>query len=216
MKIVSKTRLFSAITLAVTSLFITSCGENKDAETGASTEAQEAEANTETPKAEDTLDSLTDELIVQLHEYADAVLSVSDKATAEAAVAKLGTIGDEVEAIASRLDKIEQPDEATNMAVDEKMKNAGNEIKKKMQAAGQIMSDNEVASILIPALQKFGMRMAEQEKIFMRFGRQESTEPAPEQAQQAAPTSEEAAPAATDAPAAEEAPATQEVTPAAA
>ena len=101
------------------------------------------------------------------------------------------------------------------MAVDEKMKNAGNEIKKKMQAAGQIMSDNEVASILIPALQKFGMRMAEQEKIFMRFGRQESTEPAPEQAQQAAPTSEEAAPAATDAPAAEEAPATQEVTPAA-
>lgn len=196
-------KLFSIATFASTSIFFTSCGEKKDAEAGASTEAQETEASTAPQLAEDTLDSLTDELIVQLKEYADAVLSVTDKASAEAAVAKLTTIGDEIEAIASRLEKIEVPDEATNIAVDEKMTNAGNEIKNKMQAAGQIMSDNEIASIMIPALQKFGMRMAEQEKIFMRFGKQESEEPAPGQAQQAAPASEEAAPAAAEAPAAE-------------
>jgi hypothetical protein len=211
MKIVSKTRLFSAITLTATSLFFTSCGEKKDAEAGASTEAQEAEASAAAQQAEDTLDSLTDELIVQLNEYAGAVLSVSDKATAEAAVAKLTTIGDEIEAIAARLEKIEVPDEATNIAVDEKMTKAGKEIQQKMQAASQIMSDNEIASIMIPALQKFGMRMAEQEKTFRRFGKQGSEEPAPEQAQQAAPASEEAAPAAAEAPApaAEQAPAAE-------
>lgn len=211
MKPMNTLKLFSIATFTSVCIFFTSCGEKKDAETGASTEAQEAEAGTATQQAKDNLDSLTDELIVQLNEYAGAVLSVSDKATAEAAVAKLTTIGDEIEAIAARLEKIELPDEATNIAMDEKMTKAGKEIQQKMQAASQIMSDNEIASIMIPALQKFGMRMAEQEKTFRRFGKQGSADSAAEQVQEAAPASEEATPAAAEAPApaAEEAPAAE-------
>lgn len=196
MKIVSKTRLFSIVTLAAASLFFTSCGEKKDTEDKASTEAK---ASTEVQKSQDTLDSLTDELIVQLNQYAETVLSVKDTTTANAAIANLDVIGDAIGAIAARLDKIETPDEATNIAVDEKMKNASNAIKQKMQAAGQIMSNQEVAGILIPALQNFGMRMAEHEKVFKRFGSQNDKSEAEQL--DAAPE----APAAADAPAANEA-----------
>jgi hypothetical protein len=121
-------------------------------------------------QVKDTLDSLTDELVIQLNQYADIVLAVKDTATAREAVTNLNTVADTIEAIAARLDKIETPDEATNIAVDEKMKTASMAIKQKMQAAGEIMSNEEVAGILIPALQNFGKRMAEQEKVFMRFG----------------------------------------------
>ena len=202
MKIVSKTRLFSIVTLAATSLFFTSCGEKKDTE---------AEASTETQKSQDTLGGLTDELIVQLNQYADIVLAVKDTATAQEAVGNLDKVGDAIGAIAARLDKIEMPDEATNLAVDEKMKNASNAIKQKMQSAGAIMSNQEVAGILIPALQNFGMRMAEHEKVFMRFGRQENKS-APEQPtaeQVAEPVTEPVAPASSEVPAAEAAPAAE-------
>jgi len=216
MKPMNTLKLLSIATFASTSIFFTSCGEKKDAETEANTEAQEAEASTAAQQAEDTLDSLTDELVVQLNGYADIVLAVKDAPTAEEAVGKLSQVGDAIGAIAARLDKIETPDEATNIAVDEKMKNASNAIKQKMQAAGQIMSNQEVAGILIPALQDFGMRMAEHEKVFMRFGSQKDKpaphQPAADQAAPAAATPEAPAaaeaPVATDAPAAAEAPAT--------
>jgi ribosomal 50S subunit-associated protein YjgA (DUF615 family) len=215
MKPMNTLKLLSIATFASTSMFFTSCGEKKDAETEANNEAQEAEASTAAQQAEDTLGSLTDELIIQLNQYADTVLSVKDTATANDAIGNLDKIGDAIGAIAARLNKIDMPDEATNIAVDEKMKSASNAIKQKMQAAGQIMSNQEVAGILIPALQNFGMRMAEHEKVFMRFGKQKDQsapqQPAAEQAAPAAATSEAPAaaeaPVATDAPAAAEAPA---------
>ena len=190
-------RLFAITSFAGASLFLASC--NKDTATDESSSDDAAE-NAE-PVEKDTLGSLTDELIVQLNQYADIVLAVKDTTTAQEAVSNLDQVGDAIGAIAARLDKIETPDEATNIAVDEKMKNASMAIQQKMQAAGQIMSNQEVAKILIPALQNFGVRMAEHEKVFRRFGSQEN-EPAQQQ-----PNS---APAATEAPAAE-APATTEV-----
>jgi len=69
------------------------------------------------------------------------------------------------------------------------------------------MSNEEVAGILIPALQNFGKRMAEQEKVFMRFGSQKNKAPQ----QQPAPA---ATPAATPAPAAPTAEAATPATPA--
>jgi ribosomal 50S subunit-associated protein YjgA (DUF615 family) len=206
MKPVTNLRLLSVITLASSSLFFSAC-EKKAAE---STEGAQAE------QAVDTLDSLTDELIVQLNQYADIVLTVKDTATAEEAVTNLNTVADAITAIAARLDKIELPDEAANIAVDEKMKTASMAIKQKMQTVGEIMSNQEVAAILIPALQNFGKRMAEQEKVFMRFGSQKNKapqqQPAPTEtpapaaeapaAETAAPAAETAAPA-TPAPAAE-------------
>lgn len=192
MKPVTNLRLLSVITLASSSLFFSAC-EKKAAE---STEGVEVE------QAVDTLDSLTDELVVQLNQYADIVLAVKDTATAQEAVTNLNTVADAIAAIAARLDKIEMPDEAANIAVDEKMKTASMAIKQKMQAAGEIMSNEEVAGILIPALQNFGKRMAEQEKVFMRFGSQKNKAPQqqPTPAETPAPAAETPA---TEAPAAE-------------
>lgn len=192
MKSVTNLRLLSVITLASSSLFFSAC-EKKEAE---STEGVEVE------QAVDTLDSLTDELVVQLNQYADIVLAVKDTATAQEAVTNLNTVADAIAAIAARLDKIEIPDEAANIAVDEKMKTASMAIKQKMQAAGEIMSNEEVAGILIPALQNFGKRMAEQEKVFMRFGSQKNKAPQqqPAPAETPAPAAETPA---TEAPAAE-------------
>ena len=202
MKPVTNLRLLSVITLASSSLFFSAC-EKKAAE---STEGVEVE------QAVDTLDSLTDELVVQLNQYADIVLAVKDTATAQKAVTNLNTVADAIAAIAARLDKIEMPDEAANIAVDEKMKTASMAIKQKMQAAGEIMSNEEVAGILIPALQNFGKRMAEQEKVFMRFGSQKNKAPH----QQPAPAATPAAAPASEAPAAETpaAPAAEAATPA--
>ena len=200
MKSVTNLRLLSVITLASSSLFFSAC-EKKAAESTEGAQAEQAE------QAVDTLDSLTDELIVQLNQYADIVLTVKDTATAEEAVTNLNTVADAITAIAARLDKIELPDEAANIAVDEKMKTASMAIKQKMQTVGEIMSNQEVAAILIPALQNFGKRMAEQEKVFMRFGSQKNKapqqQPAPTETPAAeAPAAETAAPA-TPAPAAE-------------
>jgi len=154
MKPVTNLRLLSVITLASSSLFFSAC-EKKAAD---STEGAQAEQAEQAEQAVDTLDSLTDELIVQLNQYADIVLAVKDAATAQEAVTNLNTVADAIAAIAARLDKIEMPDEAANIAVDEKMKTASMAIKQKMQAAGEIMSNEEVAGILIPALQNFGKR----------------------------------------------------------
>jgi acyl carrier protein len=193
MKPVTNLRLLSVITLASSSLFFSAC-EKKAAE---STEAVEVE------QAVDTLDSLTDELVVQLNQYADIVLAVKDTATAQEAVTNLNTVADAIAAIAARLDKIEIPDEAANIAVDEKMKTASMAIKQKMQAAGEIMSNEEVAGILIPALQNFGKRMSEQEKVFMRFGSQKNKAPQQQPAPAAAPATEAPAAETPAAPAAE-------------
>ena len=192
MKPVTNLRLLSVITLASSSLFFSAC-EKKAAE---STEGVEVE------QAVDTLDSLTDELVVQLNQYADIILAVKDTATAQEAVTNLNTVADAIAAIAARLDKIEIPDEAANIAVDEKMKTASMAIKQKMQAAGEIMSNEEVAGILIPALQNFGKRMAKQEKVFMRFGSQKNKAPQQQPAPAAAPAPAAETPA-TEAPAAE-------------
>ena len=199
MKPVTNLRLLSVITLASSSLFFSAC-EKKAAD---STEGAQAEQAEQAEQAVDTLDSLTDELIVQLNQYADIVLAVKDAATAQEAVTNLNTVADAIAAIAARLDKIEMPDEAANIAVDEKMKTASMAIKQKMQAAGEIMSNEEVAGILIPALQNFGKRMAEQEKVFMRFGSQKNKAPQQQPAPAATPSATPSAAPSTEAPAAE-------------
>jgi len=200
MKPVTNLRLLSVITLASSSLFFSAC-EKKAADSTEGAQAEQAE------QAVDTLDSLTDELVVQLNQYADIVLAVKDAATAQEAVTNLNAVADAIAAIAARLDKIEMPDEAANIAVDEKMKTASMAIKQKMQAAGEIMSNEEVAGILI------GKRMAEQEKVFMRFGSQKNKAPQQQPAPAATPATE--APAAeTPAPAAPTAEAATPATPA--
>lgn len=190
MKPTIKLRLQGIITIATSAILFSSCGEKKAAEAETLEQASPTIAEQEVPAAPaDTLESLTDELVVQLHQYADTVLAVEDEATAQEAAGKLDGIAEAIGDIAGRMGELENPDDATNVAVDEKMKNAGMAIKEKMQSMGDTMSDPKIAAILIPAMQKFGIRMAEHERTFMRFGKNK---------EQASPASEPASPESTN------------------
>ena len=105
--------------------------EEKDAGAEANGQAKTEAAEAKVAK-QDTVDSLTDELIVQLNHFGEAIVSAKDKASAEEAVKKLNGIGDEIAAIAARLDKLETPSEEEKERIDEKMLSADKAMEKKM------------------------------------------------------------------------------------
>ena len=168
MKPVTILRLLSIAAATSASFFLASCGEKKEAATSTETEAP-AETAVEAEK-KDTPDNLTDELIVNMNKIADAISSSKDKASAEQATESLSAISDSIADVASRLDKLETPDDAELTRLDEKMKQASAAIGQKMNSSmPTIMGNQEVAAIIGPALQEFGKRMDEHEKVFQRF-----------------------------------------------
>ncbi len=152
--------------LLSTSLFI-SCGEKKD-----SASDDSDSANTENVETKDTPETLGDEMIVEMGALADALISAKDKASAETAVTKIDGIGDNVDAIAARMDKLETPSDEAKLALDAKMDKAMEAMDAKMQGAMKALMQNpEVSQILGPAMEKFGKRMQENDKVFERFGK---------------------------------------------
>ena len=148
-------KLVSIATLASTTIFFTSCGEKKDAESGASAEAQEAEA----PKQDD-FDSLTDELILQINNLGDAFDSARDKASGEAFVKKLAVIGDEIEAISARMGKLETPSDEDIARIQEKMQNSTKQFKDQFGSfLVRFMQSDELGENVGSAMTEFQKRM---------------------------------------------------------
>jgi len=143
-------------------------GEKKDVGAEVNGQAKTEAAEAEVAK-QDTVDSLTDELIVQLNHSGEAIVSAKDKASAEEAVKKLNGIGDEIASIAARLDKLETPSEEEKERIDEKMLSADKAMEKKMGDAMQAaMFDEKVSSIIAPAVKEFAARMEQHNAIFDR------------------------------------------------
>jgi len=160
-----KTTILCLTATMLSSAVFVSCGQKKDQEAGGES------GNTEAVAA-DNVDTLTDELTMLLNKLGDTMLSAKDKATAEAAVKNIEGIGDEVEALAQRFDKLETPSEEEKLRLDAKMQKASEPLEAKMkEAMPQLFANKEVATILGPAMQKFSMRMAESDAIFERFGK---------------------------------------------
>lgn len=193
MKPTTHLRLLSISAIASSAIFFASCGEKKTADAETGTEPPAAE---QTEVKQDTTDSLTDELIEQFNKLGETMLSAKDKASAEEAAKSLVTIGDEIEAIAARLDKLETPSDEERNRLHEKMENASKSMSDKMGNALQgIMGNQEVAQVLGPAFMELGARMNELNPVFERFGKKkEAQKPAPPAAP--APAPEAAAPAA--------------------
>lgn len=142
--------------------------EEKDAGAEAKTKAKTEAAEAEVAK-QDTVESLTDELIVQRKHFGEAIVSAKDKASAQEAVKELSRAADEIAAIAARLDKLETPSEEEKERIDEKMLSADKAMEKKMGDAMQAaMFDEKVSSIIAPAVKEFGARMEELNAIFDR------------------------------------------------
>ncbi|MDC1309904.1 hypothetical protein N8X69_02765 [Opitutales bacterium] len=104
---------------------------------GSEEKAVEAETGAETPaagvvaKKQDTVYSLTDELIVQLNNLGDSFESAKDKASGEGFVKKIAIIGDEIESIAARMAKLDTPGDEERAHLEEKMKNSTKGFRKK-------------------------------------------------------------------------------------
>lgn len=200
MKPVTTSRLFAITAIATTSCFFASCGEKKDEEaqstTEASTEAQEAEVKA---TKQDTYDSLTDEFIVQINNLGDAFDSAKDKASGEAFVKKLAVIGDEIESISARMDKLETPDDEEQARLDEKMKNS---TKKFDDQFGnffvRFMQNDELGENVGSAMTEFQARMDKLPDFFANGDKKKDAPAPPARATPAAP-----APVPTPLPAAE-------------
>jgi len=148
-------KLVSIATFASTSIFFTSCGEKKDAESGASAEAQEAEA-----PEQDHFDSLTDELILQINNLGDAFDSARDKASGEAFVKKLALIGDEIEAISARMEKLETPSDEDIARIQEKMQNSTKKFNDQFGSFFvRFMQNDELGENVGSAMTEFQKRM---------------------------------------------------------
>lgn len=129
---------------------------------------RDAGAGAEVAK-QDTVDSLTDELIVQRKHFCEAIASAKDKASAQEAVKKLSRTADEIAAIAARMDKLETPSEEEKERIDEKMLSAGKAMEEEFEEAMQdAIFNEEVSGIIGPAVKKYYARMQEHNAIFDR------------------------------------------------
>ena len=156
--------IFLCAAFASMSLFV-SCDKKEEAE------SSDGDSTAAVAK-KDTPDSLTDEMIAGMNKLADAMSSAKDKESAEAAVKKIEAVADEFAALAGRMDKLETPTEEEKEALNTKMDKASEEMEKKMGGVMSAMMQNqEIAQIIGPAMQKFGERMSEHDKVFERFGK---------------------------------------------
>lgn len=120
----------------------------------------------------DTADTLSDEMVTQMGELADAVSSAKDKDSAEAAAKKIDEIGDEFVAIAKRLEALGDPSDEDKKLVEEKMDKAEKEMRGKMaDGMKDMMKNPEAAKIIGEAMEKFGKKMDDAEKIFEKYGK---------------------------------------------
>jgi hypothetical protein len=159
-----KTTILCLTVSMLSSAVFVSCDQKKDKETGANADAAAA-------VAPDNADTLTDELIAQMNKFADTMISATDKAAAETAAPKIEEIGDELEALAKRLDKLEAPSEEEKVGLETKMDKAKEAMEAKMKdAMPKVFGNQEVAGALGPAMQKFSERMEKCDPIFERFG----------------------------------------------
>ena len=153
----NKLRLFSIATIASASCFLASCGEKKDAEAEASTETPVAEVEAE---KQDTYDSLTDELIVAINNIGDAFDSAKDKASGEAFVKTMDTIGDELESISARMAKLEDPSDAEASRIQEKVEKSTQKFSDQFKSFFvRFMQNDELGENVGSAMTEFQARM---------------------------------------------------------
>ena len=160
-----KTTILCLSVSMLSSAVFVSCDQKKHRRAGGNSDAA-AEA-----VAPDNADTLMDELIVLMNKFADTMISATDKTAAEAAGKKIEEIGDEFEALAKRLDKLEAPSEEEKVRLDAKMDKANEAMEAKMkEAMPNVFGNQEVAGVLGPAMEKFSERMKKCAPIFKRFG----------------------------------------------
>ena len=119
----------------------------------------------------DTAESLTDEMIVKMNVLVDALTSATDKASAEASAAKISKLSEDFSTMVKRFEKVEKPNEKEQKALTEKMTKSHKVMEQKMQGAMiNLVSNQEAAAIIMPAMMEFAQKMAKHNDILGQFG----------------------------------------------
>ncbi len=116
----------------------------------------------------DTHEKVADDALKQMDRMVTAVSAVTDKASAEKAVADLKSVGEELKKIAERAKKLGEPSADVKAKVDGKMSAKQAEITQKMMGmqASMMKAGPEAAAILGKGMMEFGATMQETGKMF--------------------------------------------------
>lgn len=184
MPAVNNLRLFAIALIASTSCFFSSCGEKETPETETTTEAANAVAADASVTEKETVqqdspETLTDEFVVQMDLSLDAMLSAKDKATADEASKKIFSIGDNIAAIAARLDKLETSSDEEKRQLLDKSEVAFKLFIEKANspAMANILDDPEILQALAPAREHFSRSMQKFGIVFARFSNSSAEAP---------------------------------------
>lgn len=184
MPAVNNLRLFAIALIASTSCFFSSCGEKETPETETTTEAANAVAADASVTEKETVqqdspETLTDEFVVQMDLSLDAMLSAKDKATADEASKKILSIGDNIAAIAARLDKLETSSDEEKRQLLDKSEVAFKLFIEKANspAMANILDDPEILQALAPAREHFSRSMQKFGIVFGRFSNSSAEAP---------------------------------------
>ena len=108
----------------------------------------------------DTHSKLADLTMAEMDKIPAIIESAKDVESAKAAVSKLESVTKTLKALKARVDKLPKASQVENDAIMEKMKSRQEELGKRMQAATMsVMSDPEVAKIIMPAMKSFSDTM---------------------------------------------------------
>ena len=128
---------------------------------------------------QDSPETLTDEFVVQMDLSLDAMLSAKDKATADEASKKIFSIGDNIAAIAARLDKLETSSDEEKRQLLDKSEVAFKLFIEKANspAMANILDDPEILQALAPAREHFSRSMQKFGIVFGRFSNSSAEAP---------------------------------------
>jgi hypothetical protein len=116
----------------------------------------------------DSHEKVVDDVAKQMDRMATAMSSVTDKATAEKAVAELKNVAQEMKKIGERAKALGQPSADVKAKLEAKMKAKQDEIEKRMAGsqASLMKAGQEAGEILIKGMLEVGPAMEEAGEIF--------------------------------------------------
>ena len=156
--------ILSLLLFSMSSSLFVSCEKKKD---GRSSRTSPAESATSI----DTPDELTDEMIDLMNRTLSILTSVTDKESATEAKNKMDDIAYDLEALAERFKKLDDPSAEEKERLKKKMRSAQKELEGKMgHHFADMQKNTEVMEVLQPIMVKFGKRVEKLDPIFKRFG----------------------------------------------
>lgn len=156
---------------AVSCVLFSSCGGKKGGEEKSAAEKAAAESKVDTPEV------IVSEVADNMEELVTILKSVTDDASADAAVEKLNALGDEMVALSERAKKVPEPSEEQKKELDKMLKTKLDSMKDDIGAAiGTLMTKPELAKKVMTAMEGFGAKMDSAEEGFKRLGKDTAEE----------------------------------------